>query len=296
VGEGPNIDINIPTVVGYCQDSTQPGCKSTDQRRPFFDKYGWNVPLPCFCNEGNNHYNALQTKAEKRFSHGVSVLGHYTFSHAKNNDGPYFLWDHNLFYGRPDWQRNHTIVAVTIYELPFGRGKQFLHDISKPVDYLIGGWQLSNATTWMSGQGFNVSYANCTSDNDVGVCMPDLVGSTTPSHRTQNQWYIPASTVLSANGQTSGPWGRPQAGTFGNAGRNPLIGPRWFDSDLSVFKNIPIREQIHAQFRAEIYNVFNHANLGNPSGCVDCGSGGVITNLASNATMRRMQFALRVEF
>ncbi len=299
VGEGPNIDINIPKVDGFCQNFVL-GCLTTDERRPFFPKvgnaFGWNVPLPCFCNEGNNHYNALQTKAEKRFSHGVSVLGHYTFSHAKNNDGPYFLWDHNLFYGRPDWQRNHTIVAVTIYELPFGRGKQFLHDVSKPVDYLVGGWQLSNATTWMSGQGFNVSYFNCGADNDVGVCMPNIVGSTTPSHRTQNEWYIPASNVLAANGDVSGPWGRPQPATFGNAGRNPLIGPRWFDSDLSVFKNIPIREQIHAQFRAEIYNVFNHANLGNPSGCVDCGSGGVITSLASNATMRRMQFALRVEF
>ena len=147
----------------------------------------------------------------------------------------------------------------------------------------------------MSGQGFNVCYQNASSDNDAGVCMPDIVGSTTPSDRTQSQWYIPASTVL-ANGETSGPWRRPEVGTFGNAGRNPLIGPRWFDSDLSVFKNIPIREQLRAQFRAEIYNVFNHANLGNPNGCVDCGSGGVITRLAPNATMRRMHFALRLEF
>jgi outer membrane receptor protein involved in Fe transport len=292
VGEGPSFDINVPNQNGF-------GTLSTDQRRPFFpkvgDAFGWNVPMPCFCNLGNNKYNSLQTKAEKRFSHGLSVLGHYTFSHAKNNDGPYFLWDHNLFYGRPDWQRNHTVVVATIYELPFGRGKQFLHDVSKPVDYLIGGWQLSNATTWMSGQGFNVCYQNAPSDNDAGVCMPDIVGSTTPSHRSQSQWYTPASTVL-ANGETSGPWRRPEIGTFGNAGRNPLIGPRWFDSDLSVFKNIPIREQLRAQFRAEIYNVFNHANLGNPNGCVDCGSGGVITSLAPNATMRRMQFALRLEF
>ncbi len=296
VGEGPNIDINTPTVVGFCQDPSQPGCLSTDERRPFFAKYGWNVPLPCFCNVGNNKYNALQTKAEKRFSHGLSVLGHYTWSHAKNNDGPYFLWDHNLFYGRPDWQRNHTFVAATLYELPFGHGKQFLHDVSKPVDYLIGGWQLSNATTWMSGQGFNVSYSSCGADNDVGVCLPNLVGNPYPDHRSQNEWYVPTTAVLATNGQTDGPWGRPQAGTFGDVGRNRLVGPRWFDSDLSIFKTIPIRERVHAQFRAEIYNIFNHANLGNPSGCVDCGNGGEITSLAPNATMRRMQFALRLEF
>jgi hypothetical protein len=148
----------------------------------------------------------------------------------------------------------------------------------------------------MSGQGFNVFYQNCSNDNDAGVCFPNVVGNTTPSNRTRQQWYIPASTILATNGQASGPWARPQAGTFGNAGRNTLIGPRWFDSDLSVFKTFPIREQVHAQFRAEIYNLFNHANLGNPSGCVDCGNGGQITNLAPNATMRRMQFALRLEF
>ena len=87
-----------------------------------------------------------------------------------------------------------------------------------------------------------------------------------------------------------------QRGVVDTVGRNHLVGPRWFDSDLSVFKTFPIREQIHAQFRAEVYNVFNHANLGNPAGCVDCGNGGEITSLAPNATMRRMQFALRVEF
>jgi len=289
VGEGPSFDINVPNQNGF-------GTLSTDQRRPFFPLYGWNVPMPCFCNLGNNKYNALQTKAEKRFSHGLSVLGHYTYSHAKNNDGPYFLWDHNLFYGRPDWQRNHTIVVATLYELPFGHGKRFLHDVPKGVDYLVGGWQLSNATTWMSGQGFNVSYTNCGTDNDAGVCLPDVVGSTTPSHRTQQQWYVPASAVLANNGDVSGPWRRPQFGTFGDVGRNTLVGPRWFDSDLSVFKTVPIKEQIHAQFRAEFYNVFNHANLGNPNGCVDCSGGGEITNLAPNATMRRMQFALRLEF
>jgi len=288
VGEGPSFDINVPNQDGF-------GTLSTDERRPFFNQFGWNVPMPCFCNLGNNKYNALQTKAEKRFSHGVQVLGHYTYSHAKNNDGPYFLWDHNLFYGRPDWQRNHTIVVATIYELPFGRGKQFLHDVSKPVDYLVGGWQFSNATTWMSGQGFNVGYFNCGSDNDAGVCWPNLVGHPYPSHRTTAEWYIPASNIL-ANGETNGPWQRPQVGQFGDVGRNQLVGPRWFDSDLSVFKTIPIREQLRAQFRAEIYNVFNHANLGNPNGCVDCGSGGQIQGLAPNATMRRMQFALRLEF
>jgi Carboxypeptidase regulatory-like domain/TonB dependent receptor len=292
VGEGPAYDINAPTLVGY-------GTLSTDQRRPFFAPYGWNVPMPCFCNTGNNHYNALQIKGEKRFSQGFTILTHYTYSHAKNNDSPYYLYDSNLFYGRPDWQRNNVFVFTGIWELPFGKGKSILRDASTPLNYVVGGWQLSGNLNWMSGQGFNVSYQACGADNDVGVCLPNKVGSTGVSDQNQTHWFAAATEVLNTNGQTSGPWQRPQAGTLGDAGRNQLIGPAWFDADISVIKSFPIREQLKAQFRAEIYNVFNHANLGNPNGCVDClgqGGGGWINNLASNATMRRMQFAIRFEF
>jgi hypothetical protein len=290
VGESPYVDINSPTVVGF-------GTLTTDQRKPYFAPYGWNVPMYCFCNTGNNHYNALQIKAEKRFSDGFSVLAHYTYSHAKSHDAPYYLYQPNLFYGRPDWQRNNVFVFTGIWELPFGKGKSILRDASTPLNYLVGGWQLSGDLIWMSGQGFNVYYQNCGSDNDVGVCMPSIVGSTSVSNRNQNNWYATASEVLATNGQTSGPWKRPQVGTFGNAGRNPLVGPAWFDADLAVIKDFPIKEQFHAQFRAETFNLFNHANLGNPNGCVDCiGSAGRIFNLAPNATMRRMQFAIRFQF
>jgi hypothetical protein len=289
VGEGPNIDLNAPTVVGF-------GTLSTDERRPFFSQFGWNVPIPCFCNTGDNHYNSLQVKAEKRFSHGFSFLGHYTYSHAKNHDSPYYIHDQSLWYGRPDWQRNHVIVASTIWDLPFGRGRMFLRDAPKALDMVVGGWTLANNNTWMSGAGFNVSYAECGLDNDVGSCRPSVVGSTSVPHPNRNQWFAIATEPLAANGQTSGPWERPNVGTFGNSPRNMLVGPRWFDSDLSISKDFPIKEQTKVQFRAEAYNVFNHPNLGNPNGCVDCGSGGVITGLANNATMRRMQFALKLQF
>jgi hypothetical protein len=127
------------------------------------------------------------------------------------------------------------------------------------------------------------------------------------SHPNKNQWFattVPVSgtpTPLTANGQTSGPWQRPAAPapgspSFGNAQRNMIIGPKWFDSDLSVVKIVPIGEELRVQFRAEAYNVFNHPNLGTPNSCVDCFGGGTIQGLANNATMRRMQFGLRFDF
>jgi hypothetical protein len=181
--------------------------------------------------------------------------------------------------------------------LPFGRGRTFLRDAPKALDMIVGGWSLANNTTIMSGAAFNVSYAECAADNDVGSCRPSLVGSASVSNRNRNEWFAVATEPLAANGQTSGPWQRPDVGTFGNTVRNQLVGPGWFNADMSLRKDFPIWEQVRLQFRAEAYNVFNHPNLGNPNGCVDCiGSGGVITSLANNATMRRMQFALKLQF
>jgi hypothetical protein len=189
-----------------------------------------------------------------------------------------------------------VLSVATIYELPFGKGKQLLSNVSRPVNYIVGGWELANNTTWMGGLGFNVSYANCGLDTDSGVCFPNIVGPI-KFDRKVNDYFELAPSLLASNGQTSGPWQRPMFGTFGDSGRNTLVGPEWFDSDLAVIKNFPVREQMKVQFRAEIYNLFNHANLNVPNGCVDCGgASGQITSLASNASMRKMQFALRFEF
>ena len=299
-GENNWLDINAGTPVGYCNSanpaSPTTGCLSYNQRQPYFAKYGWTQLLRCVCDPGDNAYNSLQMKAEKRLSYGLSVLGTYTYSHARNHDAPVFLYFPKVFYGRPNWQRNHVFTAATIYELPFGRGKHFLHDVPSAVNYVIGGWELANNTTWMGGLGFNVAYANCGLDTDSGVCFPNVVGPVKFDRRV-NDYFELAPSLLAANGQTSGPWQRPAFGTFGKLQRNQFTGPRWFDSDLSVVKNFPVREQMKVQFRAEIYNLFNHANLNVPNGCVDCGgSSGQITSLASNASMRKMQFALRFEF
>jgi Carboxypeptidase regulatory-like domain/TonB dependent receptor len=288
VGESNWYDINSPTMVGFPN-------LTTEERQPYFAKYGWNIPLECMCNTGNNHYNALQIKAEKHFSNGFSILSHYTYSHAKNHDAPDYLYDPNLFYGRPSWQRNNVFVFTGIWDLPFGRGRRFGSDTPRALNYVVGGWQLAGDLTWMGGTGITPSYQECGSDNDIGVCLPNVVGSiTTP--KQQNDWFELTSVPLAVNGQTSGPWQRPQIATPGDAHRNSIIGPTWFDSDVSLSKSFPITERVNSQFRWEIYNLTNHPNLGNPSGCVDCVGGNVITGLNGNATMRRMQIAILFQF
>jgi hypothetical protein len=313
VGENNWINLNTQTEVGFCQPGvTGSVCLSQQQRLPYYQApYPFNLTagLQCMCNPGDNHYNSLQVQADKRLSNGLNILGNYTYSHAKNHDTPDFLYDKSLLYGRPSWQRNQNITVSTIYELPFGKGKMLAGNSPSVVNYIIGGWQLVNVTTIMSGAGVNPSYGECSNDNDAGVCFPNVVGSTHVSHPNKNQWFAqtpndPSTgipTALAANGQSSGPWQRPVtpapgSPSFGNAARNSIIGPKWFDSDLSGIKIVPIGEQLRVQFRAEAFNVFNHPNLGNPGGCVDCGGGATIQSLANNAMMRRIQLGLRFDF
>src|SRR4029077_6638638 len=133
-GEGPDYDFNQPTLVGFAQGL------STNQRKPYFQKFGWSQGFRYFGNDADNHYNSLQTKVEKRFSSGYSLLAHYTYAHAKNHESAYYPIDRTVNYGRPEWQRNHVFVASNIYELPFGKGRRYLTNAPRAVDLIAGGW------------------------------------------------------------------------------------------------------------------------------------------------------------
>jgi len=188
-------------------------------------------------------------------------------------------------------------VLTHIYELPFGRGKRFAGQSSRALDLLVGGWQLNGNWIWQSGRAFTPNYQDCGLDRDTGPCRPDKVGSASVSNPTQHGWYKTTDGAeLATNGDTVGPWRRPAVATFGNVGRDSLRGPSWFGTDMSIFKNFRITERVHGQFRAESFNFWNHANLGDPDACVDCSTGGQIFSLAANASMRKWQFGLRFDF
>ena len=195
VGENNWINLNTPTEVGFCPGGGNVApCVDQLHRLPFYNSpnnFGLTTGLQCMCNPGDNHYNSLQVQLDKRFSHGLNILGNYTYSHAKNHDSPDYLYDPALEYGRPSWQRNQNITVSTIYELPFGKGKALAGNAPSAVNYLVGGWQLVNVTTIMSGSGVNPSYAECGSDNDAGVCFPNVVGSWHVSHPNKNGMVCP---------------------------------------------------------------------------------------------------------
>jgi len=293
-GDSPFYDPNQATIVGF-------GNLNTNERKPFFQKYGWTQPINYFGSDASNTYDSLQVVAEKRFTKGSQFLAHYTWSKALGYDSDYYAIDPKLNYGPANSDRRHVFVFSNLIELPFGRGKTFLGGGSGVADNIVGGWSISGVVTWESGLPFSPSYASCGVDRDTGPCRPDLVGAVHIKGSRNGYFTATDGVPLQPNGMpgdTSGPWQRPAAGTFGNAGRNSLRGPGFFQTDVSVAKAIKLKETVSLQFRADIFNLFNIVNLDLPQTCVDCQTGGMIFNtaFAGTALQRQMMFSLRLQF
>jgi Carboxypeptidase regulatory-like domain len=292
----PDVNVNQPTVVGF----GVPGGPSKNERRPYFARYGWTQDISFFGNDAASYYDAFQAKLDKRFNNGLQFVAHYTWSKNLSHDGGYANIDPQVNYGPDDFNRKHVFSISTVYELPIGRGKRFMGNANRVVNLLVGGFQLNTTTNYSSGLPWSASYNECNSDQDVGICRPILIGDlkTGVGHFDPVAGSVPFFTPVAAmplNGDVSGPFQRPLLGQFGS-GRNAFTGPRFFNSDFSLFKNFEITERVGAQFRFEAFNVFNHVNLNNPNNCIDCSGSGLITSLAPNAQMRQLNFGLKVTF
>ncbi len=296
-GFGGDYDFNQATLVGYPN-------LTTNQRKPFFNKFGWTQNFRYYGSDASNNFHSLQLKAEKRFSEGYSLLTHYTWSRAFNYTNTYYNVDATQAYGPNDNLRGHVFTLASVWELPFGTGRRFLKGVGGATQAVLGGWQFSVIYSWQSGLPFTPNYRDCNADRDTGWCRPDLVGDWKSDNPTRDQWFITTPlaangqvTPLTANGQVLGPWARPQRGQFGSVSRNRLLGPSFQQFDASLQKTFNITERFAAQIRAEMFNVPNRVNLANPNACVDCpGTAGRITNIFQLATMRQMQFGLRLSY
>ena len=280
-----------------------------------------------FGNDGDNRYNAIQIKAEKRLSQGLQFLAHYTYSSADAYDSTYFSVNKKFAWGPNPDNRKNAFVINSVYELPIGRGKKFLTDTSRAVDFLIGGWQVTNTLNWSSGLPWTPSIGECGAVSDAGPCRPNAIGSqklkTGVTHAGgATYWFTPVAPltygaqISPANvGEdtcgfarpTSGPFALPNCGQVGNVGFDSYWGPHAFYDDMAIAKNFTITERVKAQFRFDAYNVFNHPVLGfngnQGNTCVDCGgTAGQITDIenvnspGSPTGMRQLQFGVRLTF
>jgi hypothetical protein len=252
---------------------------------------------------GNMNYHALQVVLQKRYSHGLEAQVSYTYEKCMtNDDGYYGTWGattqagpsgnywQNLYnpagdYARCYWDSTHVISAYAVYELPFGKGKQFGHDMPTALNAVVGNWSINPIVSWHTGFPLSLYGANNSGANSPEN-RPDCNGPVTyPKNvipQVGLQWFGQGSFTNAASG------------TFGNcAAQGPVIGPGYVDADISLQKNFPITETMKVQFRTDFLNAFNHPNFAVPNdSCCTCTFG--VTSSTQDA--RQLQFALKFYF
>ncbi|HXU40166.1 MAG TPA: TonB-dependent receptor [Blastocatellia bacterium] len=282
-GNNPDCEGNQPTLSGFPN-------VPRNNRRFFFNKFGWTQDVLLYGDGGDNHYNAFQAKFTKRFTSSYSVLAHYTLQRSSNYDRDYFFIDRSVNYGPSDFDRTHVFVLSQVAELPFGRNKRFMGSASKAVDAVIGGWQFNSNTTIESGLPFNVGF-DTGGISDTGPNRPNITGDPKVGDGGKNRWFDP--TVFS----------KPSVATFGDLKRNALRGPHYWRTDASLFKRFRFTESKELEFRIESVNLFNHVNLDQPDSFIGNPASpnahaGVISNSAYGGgdPQRNFQFALKFKF
>jgi hypothetical protein len=288
-GDGPNYNINQPSFI--------PGVDQ-NLRKPFFGKYGWTQGIDCYCPEGTSSYNSMQVTVDKRFSSGYVLNFNYTYQIAKADGGDSYtiLYDRQLGYGEKDFIPRHQVIAAQNFEVPWGKGRKYGSQMNRVADALLGGWNLNAVTTFYSGRPFTPNIGNF----PAGAIRPDVGPGGRPDKGTGNAYASNPSRDgwlnVGPGGSLSNAFAVPANNVFGNYVPNSLRGPIFINQDLGLAKKFHVTERASAELRAEGFNVFNHTNLGDPDSNVTGSNAGKINSLAPNYEMRRLQFALRLNF
>lgn len=246
-------------------------------------------------NGANANYNSMSVKLTKRYTKGLTVLGSYTWAKSIDNasgirvQGDDTLFPQNSYCMRCErgysaFDTKHRFVASGLWDIPVGKGRRV--GIANPVlDGIIGGWQIGSIFTLQSGFPMTPNIGGTDrSASGAGFDRPNATG-TSPylDNPTTSRWFNLAAFSVQP------------AGTFGNAGRESVVGPGMITWDFSTHKDFRIREGHELEFRWEAFNAGNHPVWGSPNlNANSAAQFGTITGTRTN--MRQMQFALKYVF
>jgi len=237
---------------------------------------------------GNSEYEGLQLAVEKRFSRGLTLIASYTRS--KNTDNQSGTNPFNV----------HNEHALSAFDVPNNLKISGVWQLPGPktgmLGKLLGGWEIDPIVTRQSGFPFSITSGVDNSFSGVGSDRADYLGGGSPqlsysrSHGQEVlQWFDTSRFKANA------------AGTFGNSGRDILRGPRFFNTDLGIFKATKVTERINLQFRAEFFDIFNNVNFQPPNSNVSSATVGRITsvvvdNFGLPNSERIIQLGLKLTF
>ena len=253
---------------------------------------------------GKGNYNSLNTKLERRFETGFSLLVAYSWSHSIDTDSGGSFGSPNLNpanfqldKGSSDFDIRQRFVASILYELPFGKGKPILGSASKSLNQFVGGWQLNLIPTIESGVNRSVTSPN-TSTIAYITQHANATGINPYSSFTLNGQTITPRDGFGGNNKSLywfDPFAFTEAAplTFGTAGRDIIASPGFINWDVSLFKTFVLRENINLAFRAEFFDAFNQVRFDPPN--LDSSSP-FFGQIQSAEQPRIIQLGLRLQF
>jgi carboxypeptidase family protein/TonB-dependent receptor-like protein len=281
-------DINQPK-----PSALPPGLPFVPRPDPRFDD------IDLLESRANSNYHSLQTRYQQRLRKGLSTLISYTFGKSIDDASNFFSsagdpnFPQNSYSlraerGRSNFDVRHRLSASYSYDLPFGKNKTYFSN-NRWVTSLLSGWQTFGIVTLQSGRPFTVALLPDIDNSGTGRSIlgfgandrPSVIGDPRTGSHTPDHWFNAAAFTF------------PVRGTFGNAGRNILEGPSYHNVNASLVKNTRLSETIDLQFRAEVFNLFNHPNFDLPDNFLGSPTFG---RISSARDPRHLQFGLKLLF
>jgi Carboxypeptidase regulatory-like domain/TonB dependent receptor len=270
-------------------------------RRPFASIYPQFAGIYELEASANSHYNALQTVLRRRFAKDLSVFGSYVWSHSIDDASngicsctagvslPQNSFDTRAEKAVSSFDQRHRFTANFVYDVTI-----FSRALNNWPKQITQGWQVSGIYTIASGEPITPFWNGGTpsGSGEASNDRPNAVGDPNNGPKRPDAWFNTAAFLPAP------------AGTFGNAGRNTVIGPRTNIADFSVLKSTRIRERMNLQFRGEFFNIFNHPNFALPNVAINSSAFGTIAstvdvanaNPLSDGGPRLVQLSLKLLF
>jgi hypothetical protein len=308
-----NIDLNEPYVT--VADPTKPGKTAPNQQIFPYPTFG---AISMGKDIASSHYNGLVLTGKWQGRHGIYFQGTYTFGKSIDNSSSWSVppgqpggvadgRNLRLEYGPSNFNIPHRAVFTYVMDLPVGPGHRLFGSTNIFNRELMGGWQISGITTIQSGSPFTVynsanDFSGFNGGNSSSTDRLDILGT---GKLIQNNRNPDAAFDTSYYAKT------PPTGRVGTAGRDQYYGPGLANYDFAAAKNFALgTEKVRLQFRADLFNLFNHTNFSNPTTNASSANFGKITSTVGSAVAtavgttaglvgggpRIVQFSMRLSF
>lgn len=238
---------------------------------------------------GSSNYNALQLHYQHRQGNDLTITGSYAYSHTLD-DSPGTIslyYDPQASYGNSDQDQRNVFTSSILYTLPFGQGQRFFGSVSRPINMIIGGWQINLIGHIASGNPFDLSVSGQNNGN-----TPDINGPITYPKSISGDWF---NTAVFTSAPTTIANGVHVFTRLGTLHRNQLYGPGQRTANVSLEKDIQFTPRYVLQLHGDAFNITNTPQFTNPDGGLNDTNFGKVTGIELDS-QREIQLAARLVF